>query len=142
MGALAALPLSKAMPSPCTEPPSNSRRESLSFFAAKPAATDAERVKPVGPRTPNLNAFVERWIQSLQLEALDHFIVCDETQFDHIVSQYVEYYRDCRPYRGIGNVLLPLTRGEPPTDEAEAETSSIKCDRRLDGLLKHYYRPA
>jgi hypothetical protein len=33
------------------------------------------RVKPVGPQAPNLNAFVERWIRSLQQEALDHFFV-------------------------------------------------------------------
>ena len=32
-------------------------------------------VKPVGPRAPNLNAFIERWIQSLKHEALNHFVV-------------------------------------------------------------------
>jgi putative transposase len=102
-------------------------------------------VKPVGPRAPNLNAFVERWIQSLQLEALDHFIVCGETHFDHIVNQYVTYYHECRPHQGIGNVLLPLPRGEPllaESDETILDAGTIKCERRLGGLLKHYYRAA
>lgn len=33
------------------------------------------QVKRVGPQAPNLNAFIERWIQSLKHEALNHFIV-------------------------------------------------------------------
>ncbi len=31
-------------------------------------------VKKVGPRAPNLNAFIERWVLSVKSEALDHFI--------------------------------------------------------------------
>jgi putative transposase len=31
--------------------------------------------KPVGPRAPNLNAFIEPWIQSLKHEALNHFAI-------------------------------------------------------------------
>ena len=48
-------------------------------------------VKPVGPRAPNLNAFVERWIQSLKHEALNHFIVFGLDHFDHIVQEFVTY---------------------------------------------------
>ena len=47
------------------------------------------QVKLVGPQAPNLNAFIERWIQSLQQEALDHFICFGQEHFDHIVSEYV-----------------------------------------------------
>ncbi len=46
------------------------------------------RVKPVGPQAPILNALVERWIQSLNHEALNHFIVFGFRHFDHIVSEY------------------------------------------------------
>ncbi len=65
------------------------------------------QVKPVGPQAPNMNAFVERWIQSLKYEALNHFIVFGQEHFDHIVSEYVAYYLDRRPHQGIGNVLVP-----------------------------------
>ena len=92
-----------------------------------------------------MNAFIERWIQSLKQEALDHFIVFGQEHFDHIVSEYVDYYHDCRPHQGIENVLLPRSRGKPDEEESEAiplDLAKIMCDRRLGGLLKHYYRDA
>lgn len=53
-------------------------------------------VKPVGPRAPNLNAFVERWIQSVKHEALNHFVVFGLAHFDHIVREFVNYYVSVR----------------------------------------------
>jgi putative transposase len=102
-------------------------------------------VKPVGPQAPNLNAFVERWIQSLKQEALDHFLVFGQRHFDHIVREYVHYYHDCRPHQGIGNALLTTSRAEADRaepDVAPLDLSKIKCERRLGGLLKHFYRDA
>jgi putative transposase len=51
------------------------------------------QVKPVGPQAPNLNAYIERWIQSIKQEALNHFIVFGESHFNHIVREYVD--RSC-----------------------------------------------
>ncbi len=102
------------------------------------------QVKPVGPKAPNLSAFIERWIQSLKQEALDHFLIFGKSHFDYIVSEYVSYYHECRPHQGLDNRLLPLPRGKPD-DENDAiplDPSKIKCERRLGGILKHYYREA
>jgi hypothetical protein len=110
----------------------------------------AIQVKPVGPQAPNLNAFVERWIQSLQLEALNHFICFGEQHFDFIVSSYCDFYHNCRPHQGVGNVLLPRrdataldTLVEPDESAPPPLTlADIKCEARLGGLLKHFYRKA
>jgi putative transposase len=103
----------------------------------------AVQVKPVGPHAPNLNAFVERWIQSLKQEALDHFIVFGKKHFDFIVSEYVAYYHECRPHQGLDNNLLPSSRGRPDEDESvPLDPANIKCEHRLGGILKHYYRDA
>ena len=64
------------------------------------------QVKPVGPRAPNLNAFVERWIQSLKHGALDHFMVIGLDHFDYIVREYATYYHEHRPHQGIGNTTI------------------------------------
>jgi hypothetical protein len=32
-------------------------------------------LKRVGPFAPNMNAYAERWVQSVQKECLDHFLV-------------------------------------------------------------------
>jgi len=107
------------------------------------------KVKPVGPRAPNLNAFIERWVQSIKFEALNHFICFGREHFDYIVSEYVAYYNRYRPHQGIGNVLLPRPGKEPP-DESDDDASAvlplnlakIKCETSLGGLLRHYYREA
>lgn len=98
------------------------------------------RVKPVGPRAPNLNAFVERWIQSLKHEALNHFIVFGLAHFDHIVSEYVAYYHEHRPHQGIGNRLIGNREDDRPPEITSLE--QVRCETRLGGLLKHYYRAA
>ena len=107
------------------------------------------QVNPVGPQAPNLNAFIERWIQSLQQEALDHFICFGKEHFDHIVSEYVQYYLGRRPHQALDNVLLPRRSDEwvdvADNNDASAEPLSladIKCELRLGGLLKHFYRVA
>ncbi len=108
------------------------------------------QVKLVGPQAPNLNAFIERWIQSLQHEAVDHFIVFGQEHFDHIVSQYVAFYHECRPHQGLGNVLLPQPRDESvgstchveDTQSPPLSLAEVKCEWRLGGLLKHFYRLA
>jgi hypothetical protein len=43
------------------------------FVAAAVFAADEAEVMRVGPCAPNLNAHVERFLQSLRVELLDHF---------------------------------------------------------------------
>ena len=100
------------------------------------------QIKPVGPKAPNLNAYIERWIQSVKQEALNNFMVFGKTHFDYIVSEYVAYYNDCRPHQGLDNKLLPLPRGKPEDDTIPFDQSKIKCEHRLGGILKHYYHDA
>ena len=97
-------------------------------------------MKLVGPRAPNLNAFVERWIQSLKHEALDHFFVFGLEHFDVIVREYLTYYHECRPHQGMENKLLSAKQTEEPP--AIVSLDELRCQKRLGGLLKHYYRAA
>jgi putative transposase len=99
------------------------------------------QVKPVGPRAPNLNAFVERWIQSLKHEALNHFIVFGKKHFDYLVAEYVAYYLERRPHQGLDNRLIGASQDDesPP---AIVSLDQIRCESRLGGLLKHYSRAA
>jgi putative transposase len=93
------------------------------------------RVKRLSFRSPNLNAYVERFIQSIQVECLDHFLVFGEKHFDYLVREYVEHYHEERPHQGLSNQLIS---GQPPP-VAEGE---VRCRTRLGDLLKHYYRTA
>src|SRR4029079_11124746 len=56
--------------------------------------------------SPDAQAYVERFIQSVQQECTDHFIVCGERHFDYLVKEYVEHYHTERPHQSLGNVTL------------------------------------
>ena len=110
-------------------------------------------VKKTSHRSPNTNAFVERFIQTLQQECLDYFIVFGEQHMDHIVSEALAYYHEERPHQAKENDPLVLaTPNVKPTkakrkkkDESAPDVipvSQIQCHQRLGGLLKHYYRRA
>ena len=85
-----------------------------------------------------MNAFVERWVQSIQQEALDHFIVFGEDHFNYLISEWVDYYHTVRPHQSMDN--KPLT-GDWPNRESD-DVPTVVCRKRLGGLLKHYERKA
>ena len=93
-------------------------------------------VKKSMVKSPNVNAFAERWAQSVQVECLDHFVVVGEQHLEYLVSEYVEYFNTERPHQAMGNAVL-TELGEPPLAEGE-----ISCRERLGGLLRQYYRKA
>ena len=97
------------------------------------------RPRRLRPRSPNLNAFVERWIQSIQVECLDHFIVLGEAHLNYLVAQYVEHFENERPHQGLGNKLV--VAGKSPKSDVPL-LGQVKCRERLGGLLKHYERRA
>jgi len=86
------------------------------------------------PVSPNLNAYVERFIQTIQQECLDHFVVVGKRHLNYIVREFLGHYHKERPHQGLGNV--PLS-GLPATGNGE-----VVCRERLGGLLKHYERRA
>ena len=103
-------------------------------------------------RSPNTVAFVERFIQTLQQECRDYFIVFGEQHMDHLVSEMVTYCHEERPHQAKDNdPLMPATyttsskKGKRKKDESPPDVvpiSHIKCRERLGGLLKHYDRKA
>lgn len=94
------------------------------------------QVRPTAVRAPNENAYVERFVQTIKQECLDHFLVFGQDHLDYLVREYVRYYHDCRPHQGIGNRLIAVVEAEPP---AIASLEQVQCDERLGGLLKHYH---
>jgi transposase InsO family protein len=109
------------------------------FCAAFKQMLDDAGVKrvPLPPKSPWLNAFAERWIQSVKKEALSKMILFGERSLRHVLSEYIAHYHMERPHQGKGNVILfPSAQSVPNSD------SPIECRERLGGLLKYYYREA
>ena len=98
------------------------------------------RPRRLSIRAPNMNAFAERWVQSIELECLDHFLVLGAKHLDYLVSEYVSYYHTARPHQGLDNrLILPA---KPPPDGDVPNLKQIVCHEQLGGLLKHFERRA
>ncbi len=93
----------------------------------------------IAPRAPNLQAYIERWVQSIRVECLDHFLVIGEKHLNFLVSEYVRHFLSERPHQGVGNA--PLVESPAPPEDVP-RPSDVRCERSLGGLLQHYHRKA
>jgi putative transposase len=89
------------------------------------------------PRSPNLNAYAERWVRSVKDEALSRMILFGEGSLRHMLNEDVEHYHQERNHQSKSNVLL----FSPPSPEGE-DDGPIQCREQLGGLLKYYARKA
>jgi len=95
-------------------------------------------VEPVllPPRSPNLNAHLERFHRSLKEECLDRMIFFGEQSLRTAVREFLAHYHRERNHQGLNNRLL-----EPDHNIAQT-CGEVQCRERLGGLLNYYYRPA
>ena len=89
-------------------------------------------------RSPNLNAFAERWVRSVKEECLSRLILFGERSLWRALTQFTEHYHAERNHQGKSNLLL-FPSAEPRTSRL---VPSIGCRARLGGLLKYCYRRA
>jgi transposase InsO family protein len=90
------------------------------------------------PRSPNLNAYAERWVSSVKGECLAKLILLGEGSLRRALCHYEAHYHEERNHQGKDNVLLfPLL-----TQAVRGEQEKVRCRERLGGLLKYYEREA
>ncbi len=82
------------------------------------------------PRSPNLNASMERVIRTIRQECLDHFIVFSERHLEVLLREYLAHYDEERPHQGLNNETIVKRRREG--------AGPIQKQTRLGGLLNHY----
>lgn len=98
------------------------------------------RSMPLPCRSPNLNAHVERLIQSVQVECLDHFVILGTRHQEYLLREYVDHYNRERPHSSLEFAAL---LGRRPTIRAgPARRGDVRCRSRLGGVIKHYYLKA
>jgi transposase InsO family protein len=97
--------------------------------------TDTEVVL-LPPKSPNLNAYMERWFRSLKSECLSRIIFFGRQSLERAVTNFVQHYHRERNHQGLGNQLID------PSDNVNAVAGKIECRERLGGMLKYYHRRA
>ena len=87
-------------------------------------------------RSPNLNAYSERWVRSVKTECLSKLILFGERSLRRALSHYLVHYHAERNHQGKGNVLLF------PHASSRSREQPIRCRERLGGLLRYYHLEA
>ena len=57
------------------------------------------------PRSPDLNAFAERFVLSIKSECLNKIIPLGETHLRYAIKEYMEHYHAERNHQGTGRGL-------------------------------------
>ena len=99
---------------------------------------DNAGVKPVRlpPRSPNLNAHLERFFGSLKSECLGRLIFFGEKSLHNAVAAFLSHYHSERNHQGLSNKIID------PGEEVVTPTGNVACRERLGGMLRYYYRDA
>jgi transposase InsO family protein len=87
-------------------------------------------------RSPNLNAYAERFVRSIKSECLARIIPLGERHLRKTVKEYTEHYHLERNHQGLNNELIIELADCPNMDAA------VECRERLGGVLNYYYRRA
>ena len=89
-------------------------------------------------RSPNLNAYAERWVRSVKEECLGKLILFGEGSLRRALHHDEVHYHEERNRQGKDNLLLsPL-----PTRPVSRKQVEVRCRERLGRLLKYYEREA
>ena len=99
--------------------------------------TAGVKVVRLPARSPNLNAYAERFVRSVKDECLRRVIPLGERHLRHVLTQYVEHYHGERNHQGLGNQLI-----EPLPANSNAGEGAVRRRERLGGVLNYFYRDA
>ena len=106
------------------------------FCAVFRATLAAGGVQPIQlpARSPNLNAYAERWVRSAKEECLSKLILFGEASLRRALADFLDHYHLERNHQGKGNTLL-----FPSEKTAQQRPHSrVRYRERLGGLLKYY----
>jgi putative transposase len=105
-------------------------------FDAVLADAGIEVVK-IPPRSPQANAYAERFVLTARTEVTDRMLIFGERHLRTILSQYEAHYNGRRPHRS--RQLRPPQPDHPPADLSKER---IKRRPVLGGLINEYERAA
>jgi len=87
-------------------------------------------------RSPNLNAYAERFVRTIKESCLERLILFGEGSVRRAASDFTVHYHTERNHQGLGNQLIC------PDPELARGDGEVRCRERLGGLLNYYYRAA
>jgi len=96
------------------------------------------RPKVLPPRSPNLNAYIERFIGTVRREIGRSIIPMSLQHLEHLLREHVTYYNHERTHQGLPGHPIPI----PLHDQSLHQQDPVRCRSRLGKTLNFYYREA
>jgi transposase InsO family protein len=90
------------------------------------------RDRPMSPRSPWQNGYVERLIGSIRQECVDHIVVLGEQHPRHVLLSYMSYYNETRTHLSLHK--------DAPVPRAVQAVGRVLCLPILGGLHHQYGR--
>jgi len=90
------------------------------------------RDRPISPRSPWQNPYVERLIGTLRRDCLDHILIFDERHLRRVLTSYSLYYNETRTHLGLAK--------DAPLRRAVQRSGTIIITPILCGLHHRYAR--
>ena len=87
------------------------------------------------PRSPNLNAYAERFVGSIKAECLNRLIFFGEASLRRALREYTAHYHYERNHQGVQNQLLNAA-----ANDESYQSGDVTNRARLGGMLNYYYR--
>ena len=88
------------------------------------------------PRSPNLNAYAERFVRTIKESCLERMIFFGEGSLRTAISEFLSHYHLERNHQGLENRLIT------PMDTTIESSGTVQRRQRLGGMLNYYYREA
>ena len=97
------------------------------------ASTEVIRLPP---RSPNLNAYAERFVRSIKEECLGKMIFVGQASLRRAITEYMAHFHAERNHQGLENRLIRAQPGLAMND------NMVHRRPRLGGILNYYFQVA
>jgi hypothetical protein len=88
------------------------------------------------PKSPNLNAHIERYMRSMKSECLERMVFFGERSLRRALAEFIAHYHGERNHQGLDNRLIE------PGDNVGLTWGRVTRRDRLGGMLRYYFREA
>jgi len=96
-------------------------------------------------RTPNANAYAERFVRTVRSECLDHLLIVNTRHLERVLRSYARHYNGHRPHQGLSQEIPATRRSNSPLTacsslgpEQGPHCHHIRRRDRLGGLIHEY----
>ena len=99
--------------------------------------SEGTRIVKTPYRTPNANAFAERFVRTVRSECLDHLLIVNEAHLERVLRSYARHYNRHRPHQGLAQEIPTVEKASAPTAEMPSDAHNRHLHRRRGRVRRH-----